>query len=128
MQHLQPALDVERFDVLGNLTSPSGTEIGADNMFSDGSSVFRFRAHGILAKVGFQVVLRKCVKPGANVARQVVDANQQPESIDLAPCVFLFREIPNETDGQGVFNPSAIRLRDPITQHPVFSSFAMHLS
>jgi hypothetical protein len=57
LQGLKPALDVEWFDVFGNLASPPGDEIVADDVLSDVSSVFRLRAYRVLAKVNLKVML-----------------------------------------------------------------------
>jgi len=118
MQRLQPALNVERLDVLGNLLPPAGDEMLADNLLRVKRGAFGFRAHGVRPEVSPQVVLAKGVEMDAPGFRNVIDAQKQAKLVHLAPGGFLAREIPNETDRQGVFNPPAFRVSDPEPEHP----------
>ena len=74
MKRPEPALNVERFDVLGDLVAPARNEIIADDVLGDDDGVFRLRTHGMVAEVGLQVVLCKGVETDANIAGIIVDA------------------------------------------------------
>ena len=55
-----------------------------------------------------------------------IDADKQTEPVNLTPCGFLARQIPNETDGQGVLNPSSVCRSYPVPEHPGVSFLARH--
>ena len=73
MKRLQPALNIEGFDVLRRFIAPAGDEVVANDVFYDDGGVFRLGADGILPEVGLQVMLGKGVEPDA--AGSVVDAS-----------------------------------------------------
>jgi hypothetical protein len=55
-----------------------------------------------------------------------VDADEQAECVHLTPCGFLAREIPDEADWEGVFNPPSVCRSYPVSEHPGVSFLARH--
>ena len=70
----------------------------------------------------------KSVETDAGIARVIIDADKQAKPVYLPPCIALFRKLPNEADPNDVFNPSAIRFGDPISQHPRPSCLAVYFA
>jgi hypothetical protein len=98
MKRLQPALNVEGFDIVSDLVAPAGHKVIADDMVGNGDGVVGLRAHRILAEVSFEVMLGKGLEADTGILRCVIDADEETQPVGLAPCVPLFREVTNKAD------------------------------
>jgi hypothetical protein len=67
VQGFQPALNVEGFDVVCDFFTPSGDEVGANDMLGVKHGAFRFRPQRIRPKVICEVILREFVEPNAGI-------------------------------------------------------------
>ncbi len=74
VQRFNPALYVERFDVVRDLLAPLRDEIVTNDVFSVEGGALGLGTQRIRPAVGFQVKLGKSVEADAYVAGIVVDA------------------------------------------------------
>jgi len=109
VKRLQPALNIEGFDIFRRLITPAGNEVVADDVLHDGGGVFRLGTDGVLSEVGHEVMLGKGVKPDPHWGGGIVDTGGQPECVHFTPDVPFLREVRNKTHRHGVFDPSAVR-------------------
>lgn len=65
LERLQPSLNIERLYVFCDFVSETRDEIGAHDLLDVTDGIDRFRAHGILAKIGLEIMLRKKIKTDA---------------------------------------------------------------
>ncbi len=75
IERFEPALNVERFDVLRDFVAPAGDEVVADDVLGNGCGVVRFRAHSILTEIGLEIVLTKSMEPDGAGAGSLVDSD-----------------------------------------------------
>ena len=97
MQRFEPALYVEGFDVVRDLSPPLRDEVGANDMFRVKHGALGFGAERIRAEVMGQVMFRQGIESNARVLRRI-DAGEQAEPVDFPARIPLFREIAHRSD------------------------------
>ena len=79
-------------------------------MLPDWDAVFRLWAASLLAIVDLKEELCKGVEPDRSGSRRVrIDANMQPETIQLGPGISLGREILDQANREVIFDAPAVR-------------------
>ena len=124
VQRLQPALDVEGFDIVRDFCTPLWDKIAANDMLGVKDGALGLGAKRIRPEVVLEVVLREGVETecGMSADSSLMRATGRacPSSRRASRSFGKSRTRPTGN----FLHSSAIRLSDPITQHPDISTLA----